>query len=298
MAATFEPTAAYHHHPHSRSVSPNFLSSSSSSSHPSIPRPRTVLPPLSSLSLPGSPLSTPPSSFPTQLPPLELHHPRPQLPPPNPHAPPPLLAPQPGPVPDAAVYARAYELLREKWAGCEGDIRQVANAASAALENQQRERKRRSRSWEDSVLDEKNEHVRVEEEREEKRSRLDDLASVAFFDNPAPQPSSSSHSSTSGVDAHPARPSLDTRTRSRSLPSSPAPPPSSSSCTLSHSHGHTTFLSSSLGASTRPLQARGSFSGQGGRSEALLSVVQSFETVLACRAESWRRLAATGRGMQ
>ncbi|GAA6033922.1 hypothetical protein JCM8097_000408 [Rhodosporidiobolus ruineniae] len=327
--------------------SPSFSSSASRPpSHlpPIPPRPRTVLPPLSSLSLPGSPVVTsvlpstssflPPSPPPSSLP--ELQHPRPQYPPRRASQPGPLLAPPPGPIPAPEVYARAYEMLRERWAGAEGDItRKVADAASAALETQTR--KRRSRSWEESVL----EAVVEEEGGEEgarKRSKLDDLASasIAFFDNPAPllppAPSTGRHRSTEPAPAAAAafssfpssafttRLSLGARKRSFSLPPSPAPT-TGPHCHQHHhhhhppNHRHTISLSSSLPASRSsphlsfsafaspptghslsfPSVSTGGTGGAaGGRSEALLHVVKSFEAVLACRAEGWRRLAARG----
>ncbi|GAA5903904.1 hypothetical protein JCM6882_001345 [Rhodosporidiobolus microsporus] len=189
----------------SRSASPSFAAVPP----PPPQRPRTVLPPLSSLSLPGSPaigsiasMAAPPSTG-------ELHHPRPQYPPrrvseqlpllahPSPSAPSSSTFPpqtQQPPQPDPEVYARAYALLREKLlapstsscgGGCGVDVRKVADAASAVLEAQdarerERERrKRRSRSWEDEP----------EEGREEKKGKRDAGAGtdeVAFFDNEAP----------------------------------------------------------------------------------------------------------------
>lgn len=303
----------------SRPHSPNSPHLSSSSQEPH--RPRTVLPPLSSLSLPCSPLS-PSIGFPSPPRP-QLHHPRPTYPP---LSAPPLLAPNPGAVPPAEVYARAYALLREKWAGCEGNIRQVADAASAALEAQQ-QRKRRSRSWEADVLEDGGDvdMAPASTTEEHKRAKLDEATSVAFFDNPAPvllPPSSVTltaepeqyaastrrhHSasplppSSTAIDAPPHhshssqhRPPLSARNRSWSLPSSPVaatcalPPPthslSSHTVPLAYSSAHTLPPSRS-----NPHLVHAS------RSQSLLHVVQSFETVLAGRAESWRRLAANGR---
>ncbi|GAA5980670.1 hypothetical protein JCM11641_000170 [Rhodosporidiobolus odoratus] len=315
-------------------------SSSSTSSTRSVQeaptrRHRTVLPPLSSLSLPGSPAL--PSAAP--LPAVgasssscqpELLHPRPQYPPPSATAPPPLLDPKPGPVPTADVYARAYELLREKWARCEGDItRKAADAAASALESQVR--KRRSGSWEDKQAQSGKLGV--------KRMKQENPAdTVAFFDNPAPAlpapastlaPASSSRISPSlqlpsrHRSASPlpplrsilpaalrltSRSDFEQRKRSFSLPSTVPPPQatpptpvttqplhySATSLPQTPSSPHLTsatfFPASSTSGSTPPVLVTPT----GKRSEALLTVVKSFESVLACRAEGWKMLASHG----
>ncbi|GAA6017129.1 hypothetical protein JCM10207_002544 [Rhodosporidiobolus poonsookiae] len=332
MATASYPSSA----PVSRPVSPSSSHSSSSARQLAPPaRPKTVLPPLSSLSLPGSPLTTPGAShtatFPSVLAPVpvpELHHPRPTYPPPAPSAAPPLLAPQPGPVPAPEIYARAYEMLRERWAGCEANIREVADAATAALEAQQERQRKRSRSWEVDEFEaergaQDKRPRKVEPARQENGLESLATAAVEFYDNPAPaahEASQSTHLAQSAARRHRSasplpplhtviprgtlppstRPHLNDRKRSFSLPSGPRPPPPS------HPSSHLSPSSIAHRSSTLPnsrstphLASNGAAladQSNGGRSEALLGVVRSFEAVLACRAEGWRRLA--GRASQ
>ncbi|BGP18319.1 hypothetical protein JCM10213v2_006382 [Rhodosporidiobolus nylandii] len=308
-----------------RSPSPALPSLSHAQDTPP-PRSRTALPPLKSLSLPGSPEGSPslalPSTFPSQpLPPPpphpELHHPRPRYPFPSPAAPPPLLAPTHGPVPSADVFAKAYEMLREKWAACDGDIRKVADAASAALAAQ---RKRRSRSWEDSVMGESR------EAREEKRAKVEQpgLSSTAvqFFDNPAPVMHDTTRPLHDGVvqrrhhSASPlpplrsvvpeaplplSNPFLPERKRSFSLPPLSAvtrhrSQASALSAPLSRLSPPVPSFPSSGSSPKLSSDRSAAISRRSHRGEALLDVVKSFEAVLACRAEGWRLLAANNGG--
>ncbi|GAA5903083.1 hypothetical protein JCM8208_000446 [Rhodotorula glutinis] len=157
-------------------------------------RPHTVLPPLSSLSLPGSPLAGP-SSLRTSVPPSStrprtasprLHHPRPT----HPHAlaaavlsptPTPPAAPAPAAVaaPSADVYARVYAALRERLAGCEKTaVLHAAEHARGALEARRR-----------SVEEEHQGATAASEQREQqpaKRRRSGNATVVEFYDNPAP----------------------------------------------------------------------------------------------------------------
>ncbi|BGP26326.1 hypothetical protein JCM10295v2_005274 [Rhodotorula toruloides] len=134
-----------------------------------LPLSSTRLPPLSSLSLPGSPFAPDLSAFNP-----ETGSGSPPLPPPRP----PLLHPQPvRPVeveqspllatpaspahsqdgtrtaPAADVYAHAYRLLRERWAGAGSQVREAAEQAKEVLRAQE-ERKRRASLEHDEAHDE------------------------------------------------------------------------------------------------------------------------------------------------
>ncbi|GAA5842943.1 hypothetical protein JCM11251_002941 [Rhodosporidiobolus azoricus] len=348
------------------------LSRSTSPSGAPLPRARTVLPPLSSLSLPGTPALPAPSSLPDPSPPLDgLHHPRPTYPPrrtseqlsflDNTASPPSSssgMIPASTSRPDPEVYARAYALLRSKLLGPPSstslapsavDLRKVADAASAALREkvQEREkeladtegqtRKRRSRSWEESVLhdseedEDKPEGLSTSTTKKARKTCPNDKddAGVAFFDNAAPcfcpsstrsagevqrptRPRSSSPSVLRLLAQPPSQPttssssssphlSLLSRNRSVSLPSPALPHPSHthtgrypnptlSFSSRSTSHGHLSAAAAMPSGLVGPAGAGGNQA----RHEALLSVVQSFERVRACRAEGWRRLAERG----
>jgi len=155
-------------------------------------RPHTVLPPLSSLSLPSSPLagtsslrtSVPPTSTRPRTASPRLHHPRPT----HPHAlaaavlapsPTPPASPAPPPVapPSADVYARVYAALRERLAPCEQTaVRHAAEHARGALEA-----RRRSVEEEQGAAAAARRH-----EQPAKRRRSGGGAVVEFYDNPAP----------------------------------------------------------------------------------------------------------------
>ncbi|BGP41931.1 hypothetical protein JCM10450v2_006007 [Rhodotorula kratochvilovae] len=293
------------------------------------PAPRTSLPPLASLSLPGSPTADPAPSFrpvrqhtasPTVPIPTApaLHHPRPTYPR---ATPPPLLAPAspphpPAPAPTATapdVYARAYSLLRERLAGCGDDVvRSAAAQARGALEARRRSLEEVGQGGEG--------------ERAGKRRRTS-ANSVDFYDNPPPCPAPvvaaeeerggkalPSLKSVLPSEAYLRLPSLSSTTtapyptssaaaasrpgmarkRSFSLPPGPAPPPSHARPLAPRSTPPSPpLLSSSLPASrSLPSLALPS----SGRAEALRGVVASFEAVRAVRAEGWARLARVGAG--
>ncbi|GAA5847998.1 hypothetical protein JCM9279_003526 [Rhodotorula babjevae] len=186
-------------------------------------RPHTVLPTLSSLSLPGSPVvgpsslrTSPISTRPRTASPT-LHHPRPT----HPHAlaaavlapsPTPPATPAPAPVapPSADVYARVYAALRERLAPCEQTaVRHAAEHARGALEA-----RRRSVEEEQGAAAAARQH-----EQPAKRRRSGGGTVIEFYDNPAPvlssdeedQPEGKKRSRTSPRPAHgasPSRPSL------------------------------------------------------------------------------------------
>ncbi|GAA5944686.1 hypothetical protein JCM3775_007577 [Rhodotorula graminis] len=155
-------------------------------------RPHTVLPPLTSLSLPGSPLagasslrtSRPPSSTRPRTASPRLHHPQPT----HPHAlaaavlarsPTPPSSPGPVPVaaPSADVYARVYAALRERLAPCgQTAVLHAAEHARGALEA-------RRRSVEEEEQGAAAATVVHGEQQPTKRRRS---GVVEFYDNPAP----------------------------------------------------------------------------------------------------------------
>ncbi|GAA5917530.1 hypothetical protein JCM5296_000195 [Sporobolomyces johnsonii] len=284
-----------------------------SPSCPSQNRPRTVLPPLSSLSLP--PIGTnsrAESDHHNSAPAPTLHHPRPTYPARRLSQQPLLLAPVPGSQPSPEVYAKAYEMLRARWQGCGQEI--VEDAWE-----RQREVKKRRHSDEAAhavkALHERNVAARG------KRTKLEPIASqpssneIAFFDNPAPalpadakadadlratspssvplsEPQRRNSPSPNTLASLPTVPStLHQRQRSSSHPV-PVPTPSHPTPTpLSHSRSDAfprPFAPLPTSRSAPQLLASGTSTA---RSDALLQVVQSFEAVLACRAEGWRRLA-------
>ncbi|KAK4329978.1 hypothetical protein RTBOTA2_005324 [Rhodotorula toruloides] len=163
----------------------------------------TRLPPLSSLSLPGSPSAPSLSSFildtgagspplPPPIPPLL--HPQPVRPVKVEHSP--LLAGPSSPslaqdstrVAPADVYAHAYRLLRERWAGAGSEVKEAAEQAKEVLRAQD-ERKRRA------SLEQDEEEQERSAKRVKHRRASGMVAPVAeqveFFDNAPPSLSSS-----------------------------------------------------------------------------------------------------------
>lgn len=239
-----------------------------------------------------------------------------------------------GDAPDPEVYAKAYEMLRQRWAGREEELlsmeavkqhqkrRLEESASSSLLKLATRRSSMIAREHQESNKAEPKQEEEEEEVKPLKRSKSNHDNLISFFDNPPPSspsldddgflrpslplprrsrslspriPSSSSMASRStspsrsprSYPLNPRKRSIsqpcDTRRLSRSLPQqqrhfepaatpSPSFPFSQSAPQLSH-----------LASSTSPSSSR---------SEALLHVVKSFEAVLACRAEGWRRLAS------
>ncbi|BGP64437.1 hypothetical protein NBRC10512v2_005797 [Rhodotorula toruloides] len=172
----------------------------------------TRLPPLSSLSLPGSPSAQALSSFPSQdgfgSPPLPrpippLLHPQPVRPVNVEHSP--LLAGASSPPPTqdssriapADVYAHAYRLLRERWAGAGSEVREAAEQAKEVLRAQE-ERKRRASHEQDE------EDIQRGAKRVKHRRASGMVAPVTeeveFFDNVPPSLSSSASAIDTDVD--------------------------------------------------------------------------------------------------
>ncbi|BGP33935.1 hypothetical protein JCM10296v2_005744 [Rhodotorula toruloides] len=162
----------------------------------------TRLPPLSSLSLPGSPSAPTLSSFPPEdefgSPPLTrpippLLHPQPVRPVKAEHSQllagpssPPLTQGSPRVAP-TDVYAHAYRLLRERWAGAGSEVREAVEQAKEVLRAQE-ERKRRS------SLEQEEEDAERSAKRVRHRRASGMVApiteEVEFFDNAPPSLSS------------------------------------------------------------------------------------------------------------
>ncbi|GAA6054064.1 hypothetical protein JCM3770_001347 [Rhodotorula araucariae] len=290
----------------------------SASAPPAMNRPRTVLPPLASLSLPGSPSTAePPSPSGSRAPPSpppSLHHPRPMYP--RPTSPPPLVPPAesraPAPAPVSAgsdLYARAYSLLRERLAGCGDDVvRSAAAHARGAIEA-----RRRSLEELESAEEEGAEWATEWPAKKRRRVRAtDDGHSVDFYDNPPPRPRACPGPPAGGVLC----PSM-ARKRSLSLPPASAPAPAQVSSRRTgtvpsppplaphnhthlhaHEHAHAPAQVPPPLASSRSLPSLAASNSASGssRAEALRGVVRSFEAVRAVRAEGWARLARVGAG--
>ncbi|GAA5888553.1 hypothetical protein JCM16303_004255 [Sporobolomyces ruberrimus] len=243
----------------------------------------------------------------------------------------------PLPLPNPEVYAKAYEILRERWHGREEEM--ILSEQQTSLKRRERPCRRdssRRRSSLEHVVARSPSRLSDEEEEEPettplKRSRTsassEDDHLISFFDNPPPS-STSTSPSTFPFDSDGFR--LPQR-RSQSL--SPKLPSSSSSFTSNsnpnstrptvprkrsvsqpcesrrlpvstHHHHHLPrrqrsfepfvtsqpILSGSSSSNLFPPSSTGTPTTS--RSEALLHVVKSFEVVLACRAEGWRRLAS------
>ncbi|GAA5918747.1 hypothetical protein JCM1841_006276 [Sporobolomyces salmonicolor] len=287
-----------------------------SPSYPSQNRPRTVLPSLSSLSLPPIAATALAESDHHGSPPtVTLHHPRPTYPArrlsQRPLLPVPVSRVQLSP----EAYARAYEVLRARWQGCGQEI------VEDAWERQREAKKRRH-------SDEATHAVRALHERNvaarSKRIKLEPTESqpssneIAFFDNPAPALATDPEVD---ADIHPTSSSSVPLSEAQRL-SSPTPHTRSSSPTSSasvpstpHQRERSSSHRVSLPAPPHPTPTASSRSSpdtfarqlpplptsrstlhlsstSAARSDALLQVVQSFEAVLACRAEGWRMLAS------
>ncbi|GAA5999202.1 uncharacterized protein JCM10292_001663 [Rhodotorula paludigena] len=215
------------------------------------------LPPLSSLSLPGSPTSGPsqlPSTPHSPTLPL-LQHPRPTYPARthsqsspllDPPTPPPQVSAPPQVVP-ADVYARAYQLLRERYAGRGNEVREVAEQAKEALAQQQKRRRSSQESADGSEAKRRRSSGAelVLPARESQQQRAD----VVFFDNPPPLPSSNI-SSAAATAAQQRRRSAEARLPSLSsiFPPSTLPPLASAAAALPRAH------------SPRPVDRKRSFS--------------------------------------
>lgn len=290
--------------------------------------PRTALPPIAPTSLPCSPLlsSTTPGGYyrrPSAHPP-HLFHPTPM---PSPHqiAPPSFVLA--GDAPEPEVYAKAYEMLKLRWEGREQEIISGDSNEQASRKRRFSSKSSSGTSRRDSIFpqeqvkEESAEEQDVEERNPLKRTRSSRDNSISFFDNPPP---SQSPFDEDGF----RRPSLPTPRRSQSLsPRLPSCSQMSSSRPSSHLNNrrkrsvsqpcHSLPPLSSITNSTPPLpslphQSLFQFTSPSPfaslphsqsapqlapptsttRSEALLHVVKSFEAVLACRAEGWRRLAS------
>ncbi|GAA5993668.1 hypothetical protein JCM5350_003017 [Sporobolomyces pararoseus] len=253
---------------------------------------------------------------------------------PNSIAPPHQIAPPSsllnGGAPDPEAYAKAYDMLRQRWAGREEEILKL----EAVKQHQKRRLEEKSlsssspslrkmASRRSSLLAQQQREAKEEEEEEEvkplKRSKASHDNLISFFDNPPPAPST-----TSVDDDGFLRPSLPLPRRSHSL--SPRLPSSSSMPSLSTSPSRSPRSTSPLprkrsvsqpcepprrfpvSATRRQHETSSPFTSApfsqsapqlphlttsgSSRGEALLHVVKSFEAVLACRAEGWRRLAS------
>lgn len=301
----------------------------SQSVHGSPSLPRTFIPPIAATSLPCSPLlsSTNPDSWhrrPSAHPP-HLFHPTPM---PSPHqiAPPSFVLA--GDAPEPEVYAKAYEMLKLRWEGTEREIMSADSNERASRKRRFSSKSSSGTSRRDSVFPQeqvKEEREAEEEEVEEaanplKRTKSSRDNSISFFDNPPPAQSQFDEEGFR-------RPSLPTPRRSQSLsPRLPSCSQMSSSRSSSNSHNRRKrsvsqpchsipplssitnstplpslphrslfiFTSPSPFASLPHSQSAPQLAPPTSttRSEALLHVVKSFEAVLACRAEGWRRLAS------
>ncbi|GAA5902634.1 uncharacterized protein JCM6883_007190 [Sporobolomyces salmoneus] len=238
-------------------------------------------------------------------------------------APPPCLIG--GVRPDPEVYANMYDLLRQRWETREEEI--MSHETARRSEKRRLEDSspssalRRVATRRSSILS-REETVSIKEEEEEedvkplKRSKTNHENLISFFDNPPPAPSSSSSPiMTEDGFLQPPLPPRRTQSLSPRIPSSSTSRDSPRSTPLNPRKRSVSQpcdlrrLSISTNRQRRadPLLTDSPFtslphsqsapqlsqlaSPLSSRSEALLHVVKSFEAVLACRAEGWRRLA-------
>ncbi|GAA5840908.1 hypothetical protein JCM3766R1_005399 [Sporobolomyces carnicolor] len=240
----------------------------------------------------------------------------------------------PGDGPDPEVYAKAYDMLRQRWVGREEEIKSMDAAkpaqkrrfedSSALRKSASRRSSLRSQEVVESLKDKERRDEEVEDRdvKPLKRSKTSNDNLISFFDNPPP-PSSSFDDEGFLQPPLPARrsQSLSPRVASRStLPPSPSSPPSPRAVPLIprkrsvsqpceprprfpvSTTRQYSLESAALSAPSTSLppshsapqlnQLASPMAGPSSRSEALLHVVKSFEAVLACRAEGWRRLAS------
>ncbi|GAA6016399.1 hypothetical protein JCM11491_002398 [Sporobolomyces phaffii] len=310
----------------------------------------------SSSSLPSSPKmmhNSHPHPYPSVLQPSLAFAPPHQIAPPSSY--------REGDAPNPEAYAKAYDMLRQRWVGREGEIVSAGQTSAAARAHKRRLvddstslRMHALRRGEDLhksvqvglvVRTEADEVTGPELKRSKPSSDDDDDGDdhlISFFDNPPPalpafdddgfrRPSLPVHprrshslspslaaaasdaSSSSGFPFPSSSRSAPVSPRKRSIsqpceprtvldPSTPARtaapaprrsgpattsvlPHSRSAPSLSHHHDHHDHHHPIAAAVHPPAPSTTA------RSEALLHVVKSFEAVLACRAEGWRRLA-------
>ncbi|GAA5937830.1 uncharacterized protein JCM15063_002132 [Sporobolomyces koalae] len=292
---------------------------------PPFGRPSISLP--STPSLVDSPLFPPPprASSPRSFLPVRSRASYPFTLPPPPHQiipPVPVLCLENRQVLEPEVYAEAYEMLRQKWECREHEMIQ----AHEPIKKRQRSRgtspiapwPSRRRSIIDSSEEGKDEQETEETAHLEngprrlKRSKPSRDNLVTFFDNPPPASStcfdedgfrkpslptpgrsrSLSPRGTASSSSGPASMPLISRKRSVSQPCHSPPLPRSTSISQSRlDQLAAAATASSFPASRSAPQLAQLVPSPSARSAALLNVVQSFEAVLACRAEGWRRLA-------
>ncbi|GAA5957769.1 hypothetical protein JCM3765_003760 [Sporobolomyces pararoseus] len=235
-----------------------------------------------------------------------------------------------GRAPDPEAYAKAYDMLRQRWAGREEEIlkleavkqhqkRRLEEKSSSSSSSLRRMASRRS-----SLLAQQQAEVKKQGEEEEevkpfKRSKASHDNLISFFDNPPPAPSPASvhddgflrpslplprrsHSLSPRLPSSSSMPSLSTAPprsprstplvpRKRSV-SQPCEPPRRFPVSAARRQQESSSPFTSIPLSQPALQLAHAAPPGSARSEALLHVVKSFEAVLACRAEGWRRLAS------